>query len=134
MNSCIFIGRICNDLELRYTQSGKATCTFSLAINKRTTNGENKADFLNFTAFGKTAEIIQKYFSKGHRIGITSHACQNTDKDGKKVNTVSFLVDTIEFIEKKSDFSNANVETPSPQTVNGFMAIPDGIEEELPFS
>lgn len=140
MNVCTFYGRISSDIEVRHTQGEKpmAVANFSLAVNRR--GKERESDFFRFTAFGKTAEVIEKYFKKGSRISINSHAQMNnyTDKDGNKRSSLTFIVDAIDFVDTKAESqqnaSQAGSEQPVPkEPTDDFVNIPDSIED-LPFS
>lgn len=136
MNKCIFIGRIIRDPEMRYVGADSQTVVakFGLAINRRfKRDGEPDADFINCIAFGKVAEIIEKYTSKGSQIGIVARVQTGnyTNKDGVKVYTTDFVVEELDLISKSSSGENA----PAPSnSQDGFMNIPDGIDEELPFN
>lgn len=141
MNSCIFYGRLVNDVELRYSQSNVAVGRFTLAVNRAYRRGDVKADFLNMVAFSKTAENIEKFFRQGSRIVVHCHV-QNesyTNKDGKKVYQTNFIVDNFSFVDTRAEGGitqnqNTNTTPPSmPENSNGWMNIPDGIDESLPF-
>ena len=126
MNKVVLLGRLTRDAEIRYTQNQMAVASFFLAV-PRIKNDE--ADFIPCTAFGKTAEIKEKYVKKGNRILIDGrwYTSSYTDSEGKKRYTSSCIVDRIEFIEKKSD-------EPKAEPDEGFMAVADGLEDEgLPF-
>lgn len=136
MNKVFFTGRTTKDIELRYTTENLAIGKFSLAVD--TGYGDKKkTNFFNCTVFGKQAETMQKYVSKGRKILIECEAQQNsyTDKNGNKVNTVDFKVLNFEFCEGKGAEGD---NTPTPQepnfNPNGFMNIPEGLEDELPFA
>ena len=102
MNKCIIIGRLTKDIDVRSSQSGTSVAKFTVAVDRRTK--EKETDFINCTAFGKTAEVLQKYVRKGHRIGIVGHIQTGSyEKDGHKVYTTAVIVDDIEFLEKKDD-------------------------------
>lgn len=139
MNKCYFTGRTTKDIELRYTQDNKAFGKFSLAVESG--YGENKkTNFLNMTAFGKTAETLEKYATKGTKLILECQANQNkyTDKNGNSVTAVDFTVLNFEFAESKnSNQGEVNTQPapiPTPNNLDyGFMNIPDGISEELPF-
>ena len=142
MNSCIFFGRLVRDVELRYSQSNVAVGRFTLAVNRAYQKGDVKADFLNMVAFGKTAENIERFFRQGSRIVVHCHV-QNesyTNKDGNKVYQTNFIVDSFSFVDTRAEGgitqNQSTQPTPPPiQTDSaGFMQIPDGIDEELPFS
>lgn len=141
MNSCIFFGRLVRDVELRYSQSNMAVGRFTLAVNRAYQKDDVKADFLNMVAFGKTAENISNYFHQGSRIVVHCHV-QNenyTNKDGKKVYQTNFIVDNFSFVDTRAEGGitqnqNTNTTPPSmPENSNGWMNIPDGIDESLPF-
>ena len=134
MNKAQLVGRLTKDVEVRYSQgdSQMAIARFTVAVDRRGKN--NEADFISCVAFGKTAEFVEKYFSKGNRIGICGHIQTGsyTDKDGKKVYTTDVVADEAEFVESKS---SAEQTTAKPAVdENGFMNIPDNIDEDLPFA
>lgn len=139
MNSCTFFGHMVRDVDLRYSPSNVAVGRFSIAVNRAYKKGDKKADFLNMTAFGKTAENIEKFFRQGSRIVVQCRAQQEeyTKKDGTKVNTVGFIVDSFSFVDTKADggiTKNQNIQQiPPPAPNDDFMSIPDGIDEGLPF-
>ena len=134
MNKCYFTGRTTKDVEVRYTAGEKKTAVgkFSLAVD--TGYGDNKkANFFNMTAWGKTAEAMEKNVRKGTKIVVECEANQNsyTDKNGNKVNAIDFRVISWEFAESKSSQQSA----PKPMPDNdGFMNIPDNIDEDNPFN
>lgn len=148
MNKVELVGRLTRDPEVRYTQgeNTSAIARFSVAVNRRFKNAEGNydADFINCVAFGKPAEFIEKYFRKGMAIGITGRIQTGsyTNKDGVKVYTTDVVVEEAEFVESKNSGSaSATTSTPSNMSSNnnasfsdGFMNIPDGIDEELPFN
>lgn len=129
MNNIIIMGRLCQDPEVRYSQEGKAVAKVSIAVNRRfKQEGQADADFFNLVAFGKTAEFIEKYFHKGMKALVSGELRNNnyTDKDGVKHYSNNIVINTIEFAESKNS-------TPATDS-SGFMEIPDGFEEELPFN
>jgi single-strand DNA-binding protein len=143
MNSVQLVGRLVRDPEVRYSQGTNATAVarYTLAISRpfKSADGKQDADFISCVAFGKSGEFAEKYLRKGMMIGITGRIQTGSydDKDGKKVYTTDIVVATQEFCEKKGDSAgNTNV----PQNANnaksddGFMNIPDGVDEELPFA
>lgn len=137
MNKCIFIGRITRDPEMRYVGADSQTVVakFGLAINRRfKRDGEPDADFINCVAFGKVAEIIEKYTSKGSQIGIVARVQTGnyTNKDGEKVYTTDFVVEELDLLSKSSNGENASAPVPSNQSQDGFMNVDDS-QEELPF-
>ena len=144
MNKVQLVGRLTRDPEIRYSQGENATATarFSVAVNRRFKNSEGNydADFINCVAFGKSAEIVEKYFKKGMAIGLTGRIQTGsyTNKDGQKVYTTDVVVEETEFVESKgvSSSDNSNTSRPAPNVTNNndFMSIPDGVDEELPFA
>lgn len=135
MNKVILMGRCTKDPEVRYGGANNtAVAKFSLAVDRRIKKeGEQAADFISCVAFGKTAEFLEKYAGKGTKFVIEGRIQTGsyTNKDNNKVYTTDVVVENVEFAEsKKSENSN-----PEPQPDDdGFMSIPDGIDEELPFN
>ncbi len=124
-------GRMTKDVEIRYSQNNTAVGSFSIASNRKI-NGENVTDFVNCTAFGKTAENIDKFFKKGNRILIYG-SLQNdtyTNREGKKVTTTKISVESFDFVDSKSE----STENTTSNAGDGFLNIPDGLDEELPFT
>lgn len=142
MNNVQLVGRFTRDPEIRYANSGMSIARFTLAVDRiyKSENGP-EADFISCTAFGKTAEFIEKYFAKGQRIGLIGRIQTGnyTKDDGTKVYTTDVVAERVEFVESKGSSSNgggyqaenAGSNTPGD---DGFMNIPDGIDEELPFN
>ena len=151
MNKVILMVRLTRDPEVRYSQGGEnplAIARYTLAVDRRfKRDGEQTADFISCVSFGKTAEFAEKYFRQGMRITISGRIQTGsyTNRDGVKVYTTEVVVEEQEFAESKSA-SEANQSryqaspvSPAPQTPSmdagdGFMNIPDGIDEELPFN
>ena len=141
MNKVIFLARLGRDPEIRYAQSsGNAIASFSIAVNRRfKRDNEPDADWFNCVAFGKTAEFCEKYLHKGVKVVIEGELQNNNyeDKNGTKHYSVQIIVNQIEFAESKSSQANSN-DTAEPEANapadDGFMNIPDGIDEELPFA
>ncbi len=137
MNSVQLVGRLTRDPEMRYTDGGSAIARFSLAVDRRykSENGPT-ADFPNCVAFGRTAEFIEKYFRKGMRMGCQGRIQTGsyTNNDRQKVYTTDVVVESCEFVESKaSQQPEENNNGFGPADENGFMNIPDDIDEELPF-
>lgn len=136
MNKVILSGRLVADPEVRYTQgeNSMAIARYRLASDRRfKREGEPTADFIPCVAFGKQGEFAEKYLHKGMKILVTGRIQTGsyTNNEGQKVYTTDIVVDEHEFCESKG---NGN-QTSAPQTnEDGFMNIPDGIDEELPFS
>lgn len=143
MNKCMLIGRLTRDPEVRYPQGENASALvkFPIAVNRRFKNvdGNYDVDFFNCVAFGKSGEFIEKYFRKGMAIGVTGRIQTGsyTNKDGVKVYTTDIVVEEAEFVESKgSGSNNSSINNTTQPTENqaGFMSIPDGIDDELPFN
>lgn len=146
MNKVLFMGRLTRDPEVRYSQGANASAVarFSIAVDRRfKREGEPDADFFNCTAFGKTAEFVEKYLKQGTKIVLSGRVENDnyTNKDGQKVYGTRILVEEIEFAESKNTAGgnaggqNAGENTaPQATTAEGFMNIPDGVDEELPFN
>lgn len=144
MNKAFLIGRLVRDPEVKYTTGDKPTAVarFTLAVDRKfkRQNEEQTADFISCIAFGKTAEFIEKYFRKGEKIVVEGRITTGsfTNKDGVKVYTTDITVEQVEFAESKSSGSGQAEHKPGPSAGlpdgNGFMNIPDGLDEELPFN
>ena len=138
MNRVIISGRTTRDAEIRYSQGGDnmAIARFTLAVDRRgkKEEGQQTADFINCTAFGKTAETIEKHVFKGTKIMVCGRWQSGSykNKDGQTVYTNDCVVDEFEFCERKADTQDNAPEAPTNN--DGFMNIPDGIDEELPFN
>ena len=136
------MGRLTRDPEVRYGQSEKplAIARYSLAVDRRyKKEGDQPADFINCVAFGRAAEFAEKFLKQGTRIVICGRIQTGsyTNKDGVKVYTTDVIVEEHEFCESKGASQSNNVGGVSPCRPagdDGFMNIPDGIDEELPFS
>lgn len=131
MNKVMLMGRLTREPEVRYTQgeNSLAIARFTLAVNRKyKSNGKEEADFIGCVAFGKTAEFIEKYLHQGTKVVVCGRIQTGsyTNKDGKKVYTTDVVIEETEFAESKG----AQKQEPG----DGFMDIPDGIDEELPFS
>jgi len=131
MNLVIQMGRFTKDPDIRYTQDGKVIARGNLAVNRRfKQDGQPDADFFTVVAFGKTADFISKYFKQGMKAVITGELRNNnyTDKDGVKHYNNEILINNIEFAESKRAGESNNTDD------TGFINIPEGIDEELPFN
>ena len=146
MNRVILMGRLTRDPEVRYSQGENATAIarYTLAVDRRfNRNGdENNADFIGCVAFGRQAEFAEKYLRKGVKMLITGRIQTGsyTNKDGVRVYTTDVVVEDQEFAESKNAAGSSECgynapNRPEPASAgNGFMNIPDGIDEELPFN
>ena len=141
MNKVILMGRLTRNPDVRYSQGEKATCVarYTLAVNRRfRREGDQDADFINCVAFGRQGEFAEKYLKQGTKIVISGRIQTGsyTNRDGVKVYTTDVVVEEQEFAESKTT-SQQNQQKPSgpaPDNSDGFMNIPDGIDEELPFN
>ncbi|MDO5540578.1 MAG: single-stranded DNA-binding protein [Eubacteriales bacterium] len=146
MNKVILMGRLTRNPEVRYSAGENATAVarYTLAVDRRfKRDGEQTADFINCVCFGKSAEFAEKYFRQGLKIAIIGHIQTGsyTNKDGQKVYTTDVFVEEQEFAESKKSSDGSGSGQAGEQQENkpkpgdaGFMNIPDGIDEELPFN
>ena len=146
------MGRLTRDPEIKYTQgeNSMAIARYTLAVDRRfKRDGEPTADFVNCVAFGRGAEFTEKYFRQGLKVVVTGRIQTGSymNKDGQKVYTTDVVVEEQEFAESKATsdanagsfshaggFQQAPAPTPAADAGDGFMNIPDGIDEELPFN
>ena len=146
MNKVILMGRLTRDPEVRYSQgeSSTAVARFSLAVDRRfkRQGDDQTADFINCVAFGKTAEFAERYLHQGTKV-VGCGRIQTgsyTNKDGQRVYTTDVVLDEVEFAESKNasqqngDFQQNQRPEPSQAAADGFMNIPDGLEDGLPFN
>lgn len=138
MNKIILSGRLTKDPDVRYSENvAEAMCIarYTLAVDRRgkKKEGEPNADFLPCVAFGKLGEFAEKYLHQGVKIIIEGHIQTGsyTNKNGVKVYTTDVIVDSQEFAESKASDKPKETENKGG---DGFMNIPDGIDEELPFN
>ncbi len=141
MNVVVLMGRLTRDPEVRYSQGVNSTAVarYTLAVDRPyRREGENNADFIGCVAFGRSAEFAEKYFRQGTKIAITGRIQTGSyvNREGQKVYTTDVVINTQEFAGSKNE-----VQEPAPKgqpmpdvDKDGFMNIPDGIDDELPFS
>lgn len=146
MNKVILMGRLTRDPEVRYSQgeNAMAVARYTLAVDRRfnRNNDDQTADFISCVAFGRQGEFAEKYLHKGTKIAVTGRIQTGsyTNKDGVRVYTTEVVVEEHEFAESKNstgtgDGGYAPANRPAPAAAgDGFMNIPDGIDEELPFN
>lgn len=140
MNKVILMGRLTRDPEIRYTNGDNALAIgrYTLAVDRRFhREGEATADFINCVCFGRTAEFAEKYYCQGIKIVVSGRIQTGsyTNRDGQKVYTTEVVVEEQEFAESKNAGSSSDhTPQPAPESTDGFMNIPDGIEEEFPFN
>ena len=152
MNKVVLMGRLTKNPDIRYTQASPAMCIarYTLAVNRRIRReGEQAADFISCVAFGKAGEFAEKYLVQGTKITVSGRLQTGsyTDREGTRRYTTDVIIEEQEFAESKgsSEKRRAAVD-PEPEqaadtypesapSVNeeGFMSIPEGIQEELPF-
>lgn len=133
MNKVILMGRLTRDPEVRYSAGDNsiAVARYTLAVDRRVRRDEGQgADFIGCVAFGKSAEFAEKYLRKGTKVVVTGRIQTGsyTNRDGQKVYTTDVVIEEQEFAESKASSSPAQ-----DKGSDGFMDIPDGIDEELPF-
>ena len=155
MNKVILMGRLTRDPEVRYSagENALAIARYTLAVDRRfRRDGEATADFISCVSFGRTAEFAEKYFHQGMKVVVTGRIQTGSyvNKDGQKVYTTDVVVEDQEFAESKASsmangsnggYSDYQPSAPAPAAKpapsaavgDGFMNIPDGIDEELPF-
>lgn len=139
MNKVILMGRLCADPEVRYSQNENQTAVarYRLAVDRRfKREGDQTADFIPCVAFGKAAQFAEYYLHRGTKIIITGRIQTGsyTNKDGQKIYTTDVVVEDQEFAESKGASSGNGGTAPQAADPDGFMSLPDGIDEELPFS
>ena len=140
MNKVILMGRLTRDPEVRYSNGGSTVARFSLAVDRKfkREDEEQTADFINCVAFGKTAEFIEKYFFKGTKMVLEGRIQTGSyEKEGQRIYTTDIVVEQVEFAESKAAGANTstyNQTSSKNKNGDGFMNIPDGIDEELPFN
>ena len=153
MNKVILMGRLTRDPEVRYSagESSTAVARYTLAVDRRfgKRDGEATADFIGCVAFGRSAEFAEKYFRQGLKVVVTGRIQTGsyTNRDGQRVYTTDVVVEDQEFAESKAASQEHGVmaaapamdrpAAPAPSQASagdGFMNIPDGIDEELPFN
>ena len=152
MNKVILMGRLTRDPEVRYSagENALAIARYTLAVDRRfRRDGEATADFINCVAFGRPAEFAEKYFRQGLKIAVIGRIQTGsyTNREGQKVYTTEVVVEDQEFAESKAASDNyaasrpqtsqapaPSMPTPSAAGLDGFMNIPDEIDEELPFN
>lgn len=153
MNKVILMGRLTRDPEVRYTagENALAIARYTLAVDRRfRRDGEATADFISCVVFGRGAEFAEKYLRQGIKIAVSGRIQTGsyTNREGQKVYTTEVVVEDQEFAESKSASDNyaasqprqsaapapAPMPNPSAAGLDGFMNIPDGIDEELPFN
>ena len=147
MNKVILMGRLTREPNISYSTGEKQTviARYTLAVDRRrrADNGEQTADFISCVAFDKAAEFAEKYLHQGTKMVVTGRIQTGsyTNKEGQKIYTTDVVIEEQEFAESKNASTGntgadnqASVPQPSQAVGDGFMNIPDGIDEELPFN
>lgn len=146
MNVAVLMGRLTKNPDIRYSQGQeqKATARFTLAVDRRYRSDDGPtADFISCVAFGKTAEFIEKYFRKGMKMSVSGRIKTGsyTNKEGQRVFTTDVVCNEVEFAEMKaagdgagSASQAAGAEQNGKTDDDGFMQIPDALDDSLPFS
>ena len=151
MNKVVLMGRLTRDPDVRYTQGANAMAIarYTLAVDRRFRRDSDSqtADFISCVAFGKSAEFAEKYLHQGTKMLVSGRIQTGsyTNKDGQRVYTTDVIVEEQEFAESKGNgggfggnndggFTPDNFTPAAPEAGSGFMNIPDGIDEELPFN
>ena len=152
MNKVVLMGRLTSDPEIRYSngENALAIARFTLAVDRRFNRRDDQtADFITCKAFGKQAEFAERFLRQGIKVAASGRieTGSYTNRDGQKVYTTEVILEEIEFAESKAandsnrggmggGYQSAPAPMPSPMGAagDGFMNIPDGIDEELPFN
>ena len=153
MNRVILMGRLTRDPEVRYSQGERsmAIARYTLAVDRRGRRNQDSsaeqqtADFINCVAFDRAAEFAEKYFRQGMRVLVSGRIQTGSyvNKEGQKVYTTEVILDDQEFADSKGAASEmggyaqaAPSQRPAPTSAigDGFMNIPDGVDEGLPFN
>ena len=141
MNKVVLMGRLTRDPEVRYSQgeSTMAVARYSIAVDRPTSRNaggdQATADFINCVAFGRNGEFAEKYLHKGTKILIEGRIQTGsyTNKDGNKVYTTDIVVERHEFVESRNS-EGGSFTSPMPTPENGFINVPDGIDDDIPFA
>ena len=146
MNKFLCTGRLTRDPEVRYTEGQNATAIakFTLAVDRRFhRDGDQSADFISCISFGKTAEHIEKYWKKGMKMGAVGRIQTGSykNRDGQTVYTTDVVVEEVEFCESKASQQRQEAGQQKQQyshtgndALDGFMDIPDSMDEQIPFN
>ena len=148
MNRAILMGRLTRDPEVRYSSGERsmAIARYTLAVDrgfKRGDSSEQNADFIPCVAFDKAGEFAERYFRQGMRVLVSGRIQTGgyTNKEGQKVYTTEVIIDTQEFADSKgasdgsSSYQASTRPSPASASTDGFMNIPDGVDDEgLPFN
>lgn len=141
MNKVVLMGRLTRDPEVRYTEGDNPTmiARYTLAVDRKfKRDGEPTADFIRCIVFGRAAEFTEKYLQKGIKVVISGRIQTGsyTNKEGVKVYTTDIVVEEQDFAESKavSEQNRENYNSGESAGSDGFINVPEGLEEEFPFS
>ena len=141
MNRVVLMGRLTKDPSITYSQGADsmAIARYTMAVDRRgkKVEGQPTADFISCVAFKNNAEFAEKYLRQGTKVVVEGHIQTGsyTNKDGQKVYTTDVVIDSQEFAESKKDTQENAPSAPVPSASDdGFMNVPDGLDEELPFN
>lgn len=138
MNKTILAGRLTKDIDIRYSDNADKTAVARTGIAVNRYGKKDEADFINLVAFGKTAEFMEKWFSKGDPILIEGHIQTGSykNKEGNTVYTTDVIVTTVEFngTVKKQNKTEEVQQEQEATSADGFMQIDDLPDEGLPFN
>lgn len=141
MNKVILMGRLTRNPDVRYTEQNNSQekiciARYSLAVDRRVKNeGQQSADFISCVAFGRAGEFAERFLKKGTKVIVTGRLQTGsyTNRDGQRVYTTDVVLEEQEFAESKKAAGENQQEPPAGSVGDGFMNIPEGIDEELPF-
>lgn len=140
LNRVVLVGRLTRDVDLKYTQTGIAVASFTLAINRpfKNAQGENEADFINVVVWRNPAENVAQYTKKGSQVGVDGRLQSRTydDKDGKKVYVTEVVADSVQFLESKGSNQSENEQQNNQGQSNPFQNDGEPLDvtdDDLPF-
>jgi len=140
MNKVILMGRLTKDPEIRYTQSAEplAVAKYTLAVNRRfKREGEQEADFINITSFGKSAEFAERYYQKGQLVAVVGRLQVRSyeDQEGNRRWITEVVAEEQHFAESKRSFEqrSGNVSSTTTEATDGFVLVDEEDDDDLPF-
>lgn len=144
MNSVLLIGRLTKDMETRYTQSGTAKGTFTLAVDRNLSrekkaeaqaNNQPTADFINIIAWGKVAEVLQEYLTKGKKVAVQGRIQTGSyeAQDGTRRYTTDIVASNIELLSYEENSQPARQKQQQQKEPTGDPFLDDDYDEMVPF-
>ena len=137
INNTVLVGRLTKDAELRYTGSGIATASFTIAIDRpfKNASGEKETDFINCVAWRKTAEILSNYTRKGSQVGVTGRIQTRnyTNNSGQKVYVTEVVAESVQLLDSKKDSQQKPKQQPKPADDDPFDDSNPILDSDLPF-